>query len=190
MPGRGRIGPRRVRNRCNSVLSRPRETPYTATLYSDRDPHFDTASRGAILGLTLNTTRAEIVSAVLSGVTYEMKLNLEMLQSAGVRIARLRAIGGGAKSAVWTQRKADILGVPVAVLETTEAASLGVALLAGQAAGLVADLKAVLARAVRFAYVCDPDPGRAREYAERYDVYRDVYNLLKDVNHRLAALDR
>ena len=63
------------------------------------------------------------------GVTYEMKLNLEMLQSAGVRIARLRAIGGGAKSAVWTQRKADIMGVPIAVLETTEAASLGVALL-------------------------------------------------------------
>jgi xylulokinase len=82
------------------------------------------------------------------------------------------------------------MGVPVAVLETTEAASLGVALLAGQAAGLVADLKAALAGAVRFAYVCDPDPGRTREYAARYDVYRDVYSSLRDVNHRLAALDR
>jgi xylulokinase len=175
---------------CDSVPAAPEKLLILPHFTVTGTPHFDTASRGAILGLTLNTTRAEIVSAVLSGVTYEMKLNLEMLQSAGVGIARLRAIGGGAKSAVWTQRKADIMGVPVAVLETTEAASLGVALLAGQAAGLVADLKAALAGAVRFAYVCDPDPGRAREYAERYEVYRDVYSSLRDVNHRLAALDR
>ncbi|HRI87627.1 MAG TPA: FGGY-family carbohydrate kinase [Candidatus Hydrogenedentes bacterium] len=152
-------------------------------------PHFDTASRGAILGLTLNTTREEIVAAILSGVTYEMKLNLEVLQSAGTGISRLRAIGGGAKSRTWVQRKADIMGVPVAVLETTEAASLGVALLAGHAAGFIDDLREALANAVRISYVCDPDPVRSREYDARYSVYRDVYGALKDINHRLAALD-
>ncbi|MDZ4861013.1 MAG: FGGY-family carbohydrate kinase [Candidatus Hydrogenedentes bacterium] len=153
-------------------------------------PYFDTASRGAILGLTLNTTREEIVSAILSGVTYEMKLNLEVLQSAGTGITRLRAIGGGAKSRIWIQRKADIMGVPVAVLATTEAAALGVALLAGHAAGLVRDVRAALASAVRIEYVCDPDPLRSREYEKRYNVYRDVYGSLKDINHRLAAFDR
>ncbi|NUM53154.1 MAG: hypothetical protein HUU46_05880 [Candidatus Hydrogenedentes bacterium] len=175
---------------CDAVPADPEKLLILPHFTVTGTPHFDTASRGAILGLTLNTTRAEIVSAVLSGVTYEMKLNLEMLQSAGVGIARLRAVGGGAKSAVWTQRKADIMGVPVAVLETTEAASLGVALLAGQAAGLVTDVKAALAGAVKILYVCDPDARRSREYAERYAVYRDVYGALKDVNHRLAGLDK
>lgn len=174
---------------CGAVPADPEKLLILPHFTVTGTPHFDTASRGAILGLTLNTTRAEIVSAVLSGVTYEMKLNLEMLQSAGVGISRLRAIGGGAKSAVWTQRKADIMGVPVAVLETTEAAALGVALLAGQAAGLVPEVKAALAGAVKILYVCEPDERRSREYAERYAVYRDVYGALKDVNHRLAALD-
>ena len=175
---------------CDRIPAEPEKLLILPHFTVTGTPHFDTASRGAILGLTLNTTRPELVSAVLSGVTYEMKLNLEMLQSAGVGISRLRAIGGGAKSVVWTQRKADIMGIPVAVLETTEAASLGVALLAGQAAGLVTDLKAALGNAVRISYVCEPDTARAREYAERYGVYREVYEALKDINHRLAALDR
>lgn len=175
---------------CDSVPADPEKLLILPHFTVTGTPHFDTASRGAVLGLTLNTGRQEIVGAILSGVTYEMKLNLEMLQFAGVEISRLRAIGGGARSAVWIQRKADIMGVPVAVLATTEAAALGVALLAGQAAGLIADLKAALLGAVRIVYVCDPDPKRAQAFDERYRIYRDVYGSLKDVNHRLAALDR
>ena len=152
-------------------------------------PHFDTASRGAILGLTLQSTREQIVAAILSGVTYEMKLNLEMLQTAGVEITRLRAIGGGAKSRAWVQRKADIMGVPVAVLETTEAASLGVALLAGHAIGLLPDLKAVIDEVVTFAQVCEPDERRNRQFEERFGVYREVYASLMNINHQLAKLD-
>ena len=64
-------------------------------------PHFDVASRGAILGLTLQTRREEVVAALLSGVTYEMKLNLRLLQDSGVHIDRVRAVGGGAKSPLW-----------------------------------------------------------------------------------------
>ena len=70
------------------------------------------------------------------------------------------------------------------------AASLAVAFLAGQAAGLVPDLKSALDGAVRIQYVCEPDPRRAQEYAERYGVYREVYGALRDINHRLAALDK
>ena len=152
-------------------------------------PHFDTSSRGAILGLTLQTTRDQVVAAILSGVTYEMKLNLEMLQGAGVGIRRLRAVGGGAKSRVWVQRKADIMGIPVAVLETTEAASLGVALLAGTASGALPDIKSVLDQVVTIACVCEPDERRKQEFQERYAVYRNVYGALKEINHQIAAFD-
>lgn len=175
---------------CEQVPDKPESLVILPHFTVTGTPHFDTASRGAILGLTLQTTASDIVSAILSGVTYEMKLNLEMLQSAGIGIDKLRAVGGGAKSRVWVQRKADILGVPVAVLEISEAASLGVALLAGQAAGFIESLKETLETAVRIKFTCDPDPYRSREYAERYSVYRDVYGALSRINHRLAALDK
>ncbi len=152
-------------------------------------PYFDTASRGAILGLTLNTTREQIVSAVLSGVTYEMKLNLELLRSAGVEIGRLRAIGGGAKSRIWVQRKADIMGIPVAVLETTEAASLGAAMLAGKAAGIVKDLGEMAREVVRIKSVCEPDAKRHATYEKIFAVYRSLYPALRSINHALAVLD-
>lgn len=153
-------------------------------------PHFDTASRGAILGLTLNTKREEIVSAILSGVTYEMKLNLELLVQAGMNIRRLRAIGGGAKSPLWVQRKADILGLPVAVLENSEAAALGVAMLGGKAAGTIRDLGDMARAVVKVKRVMEPDERRHGIYEELYSVYRDLYPSVKSLNHRLAALQK
>src|SRR5205085_4933673 len=70
-------------------------------------PHFDTNSKGVIAGLRLSTTRGEIVRAVLEGVTYEMALNASVLGDCGAVIESFRAIGGGAKSPIWMQLKAD-----------------------------------------------------------------------------------
>jgi xylulokinase len=174
---------------CEGIPERPENLLILPHFTVTGTPHFDTSSRGAILGLTLQTRREEMVAAILSGVTYEMKLNLEMLQSAGVGITRLRAAGGGAKSRTWVQRKADIMGIPVAVLATTEAASLGMALLAGHAAGLVPDLRAAIQHAVRIEYSCEPNEERRRAFDKRYAIYRDVYPALKSINHRLAELE-
>lgn len=93
-------------------------------------PHFDTQTPGAILGLRLATTRGEILRALLEGVALEMRLNLEILEESGCAIRELRAIGGGAKSPVWTQLKADVTGRRITTLNVTEAGCLGVALLA------------------------------------------------------------
>ncbi|GMW00264.1 MAG: carbohydrate kinase [Candidatus Hydrogenedentota bacterium] len=150
-------------------------------------PHFDTQSRGAIVGLTLGTSRQELVGALLSGVTYEMKLNLEMLQGAGVQISQLRAAGGGAKSAVWVQRKADILGVPVAVLNTSEAASLGVAMLGGAATGLVSNIRDVIDNVVTILRIHEPDVHRVERFNEMFEMYKRLYPALKDLNHLLAS---
>ena len=72
-------------------------------------PHFDNHSRGAIMGLTLDTTRQDIVRAVLEGITYELRMCIDLLDEAGVPVDELRATGGGAKSAPWLQIKADIM---------------------------------------------------------------------------------
>ena len=149
-------------------------------------PHFDTRSRGAIVGLDLTTSRDAVISALLSGVTYEMKLNLEVFTSDGVELNQLRAVGGGAKSPVWLQRKADIMGLPVAVPSTTEAAALGVAMLAGAASGLVESVMDFAGRAIRIERTFEPDPPSVARYSERFAVYRQLYDALKGVNGQLA----
>ena len=145
---------------CGRIPSKPENLLILPHFTVTGTPYFDTESRGLIAGLTLNTTREEVVSAILSGVTYEMKLNLELLESSGVEIRRLRAIGGGAKSPVWIQRKADIMGIPIAVLETTEAPALGMAMLAGSVGGGAAKVRGMAERAVRISEVFDPEPSR------------------------------
>lgn len=152
-------------------------------------PYFDTASRGVIAGLTLNTSREEIVGAILSGLIYEMKLNLELLKNNGIAVDRMRMAGGGSKNPAVVQRNADILGIPIAVLKNTEAAALGVAMLGGIAAGMSADLKTMARQMVSLDHVYEPDATRNAAFEERFAIYRDMYRAMKSINHRLTSLE-
>lgn len=148
-------------------------------------PTFDTASKGAIVGLTFATTKTDLAKALLEGLTFELRLNLDLLRAGGVTIDELRAIGGGARSDLWVQLKADVLGVPVSVPRVTDAACWGAALLAGFGAGGYADLAQAVEAALRLEKRFVPDPARSARYAERYALYREVYPALKALNHRL-----
>jgi xylulokinase len=148
-------------------------------------PTFDTASKGAILGLTFATTKTEVAKAILEGLTFELRLNVDLLKDGGVRIDELRAIGGGARSELWLQLKADITGVPVVAPRITEAASWGAALLAGLGAGHFASVAEAAEETVHLDRWFEPDPERAARYEERYALYREVYPALKDIHHRM-----
>lgn len=148
-------------------------------------PTFDTASKGAILGLTFNTTRTDLAKAILEGLTYELRVNFDLLRDGGVTIDELRAIGGGARSALWTQLKADVLGVTVAVPRVTDAACWGAALLAGLGAGCYADLAQAAEAALHFDHRFTPDPARQTLYDQRYALYRQVYPAVSPINHLL-----
>jgi xylulokinase len=144
-------------------------------------PYFDAHSTGMVVGLTLNTTKKEFIKALLEGVSYEMKLNLELLRNAGIPVERLRAIGGGAKSPVWLRIKADIYGMPVETLSVSEAACFGAALLGRKAKEDIKDFGALVDDLVRVREVYEPDPERAKIYEERFAVYRRLYPALKTV---------
>ncbi|MCX7730958.1 MAG: FGGY family carbohydrate kinase [Candidatus Caldatribacterium sp.] len=144
-------------------------------------PYFDSHSAGMVVGLSLNTTKKEFTKALLEGVSYEMKLNLALLKEAGIGVARLRAIGGGAKSPVWLQLKADIYGIPVETLSVSEAACFGAALLGRKAKEGTADFAGLINDLVRVQRVYEPDLGRAKIYEERFAVYRRLYPALKNV---------
>jgi xylulokinase len=145
----------------------------------------DPYAKGAVLGLTLSTEKADLIKGMLEGITYEMRLNLDCLEEAGVTIRSLRAIGGGAKSALWLRLKANIFRRPVCSLSVSEAACLGAALLAGVAVGEYGSLAEAVGRTLRVKDTYEPDPAEADQYEERYQLYREIYPTLKDLMHRI-----
>ena len=148
-------------------------------------PWFDTASKGAILGLTFAATKKDFAKAILEGLTYELNINLELLRKGGVCIDELRAIGGGARSKSWLQLKADVTGIRVAVPEVTEAASWGAALLAGAGAGIFADAAQAAQDTLNIVERYEPNPQAVPRYGHRFELYREIYPTLVDLNHRL-----
>ncbi len=148
-------------------------------------PWMDAASKGAILGLNLSTTRGQIVKAMLDSVSYEIKLSLDAMEAAGIAIGELRAFGGGARSPLWLQVKADIYGKPVQAMDVAEAPCLGVAILAGLATGVFTSVDDALARMVRAAQTYQPDPAMVERYQERCELYQQIYPTLAAFNRRL-----
>jgi xylulokinase len=148
-------------------------------------PWFDPRAKGAIVGLTLGTGVDQILKALLDGITYEMRLNLDHLDTAGVPVQELRAIGGGAKSRTWMQLKANIFNRPVSALNISEAACLGAAMLAGVAAGVYRSLDEATAALVRVTETFTPKPAEVARYEEMYALYRDLYPTLRGFVHRL-----
>lgn len=145
-------------------------------------PWLDPLAKGAILGLTFDTGKRELVKAILEGVTYEMALNLEYMTKAGVEVEELRAIGGGAKSRAWLQLKADILGRPLSSLNVSEAAGLGAALLAGFGTGVYPSLEEATETIVRAKEVFTPREERVGQYRKRLAIYERIYPALRDIN--------
>ena len=112
-------------------------------LSGERTPHPDPLARGAFVGLTLRHGRGHLTRALLEGVAFGLKDSFSLIQAAGLSdIRQVRASGGGTKSALWRQILADVLGVELVTVNTTEGAAFGAALLAGVGAGNWADVPA------------------------------------------------
>jgi xylulokinase len=136
-------------------------------------PWLDTKQKGTLFGLSLDTQRSDIVKAMLDGICYEVRVNLEAMSNAGIEIAALRSIGGGTRSGRWMQLKADITGIPIEVTEVTEAGCLGAAFLAGLGSGVYgspADISTLIT--VRKTY--EPQEKQRRAYDEHYGVYVEL----------------
>ena len=148
-------------------------------------PWFDTASKGAILGLTFGTSKADLAKAILEGLTFELRINLDLLKEGQVDVDELRAIGGGARSDLWLQLKADITGIPVVVPRITEAACWGAALLAGAGAGHFPSAAKAAKEMLQLQRRIEPNPERQARYEARYALYREIYPTLNSIHHRM-----
>jgi xylulokinase len=139
-------------------------------------PYFDVSVKGAILGLDLSVKREEVMKALLEGVAFEIKLNLDILKQSGYEVKELRAIGGGARSKRHIQLKADVIGMPITILDVTEAGCMGVAMLA-KAALKEETISQIAKRWVR--PVSKVYPVNHHFYEEKFNSYKQLYPILK-----------
>lgn len=144
-------------------------------------PYMDSGSKAAILGLTLETTSADIYKALMEGVTYEILMNLEGVKSGSIEPEKLYATGGGASSKAWLQIKADILNRPIIALDAKEAGACGTCMLVGVAVGLYKDLYEAKKYFVKEKKTYMPNPEKAKQYAKYFEAYKSVYKNVRPI---------
>jgi len=142
-------------------------------------PTCDMNARAAIVGMSFSTTRHDIAKAFLEGLTFELRNNVDLMKSAGIRVDDLVAVGGGAKSPMWLQMRADILGAPLRTLKVREAACLGAAILASTAAGIYGSVDEGVGKTVRDEMIFNPQPDMRKIYDDRFRRYLALYPALK-----------
>ena len=144
-------------------------------------PYFDTGTKGAILGLRLTTKRGEFIRALLEGVALEMRLNLEILESSGFQIDVLRIVGGGAKSNVLSQLKADVTGKKVIIPDVKESGCLGAAMLAcsEHSKKPVSELSREW---VKIIDEIEPDADFSSIYTDKFGKYKELYHKIKEIH--------
>ena len=148
-------------------------------LQGERTPHADPDARGSFTGLSLRHDRAALVRAVLEGVAYGLRDSLELLRELGVTPEKGRVSGGGARSRLWLEIVASVLGLPVELTVVEEGSAYGAALLAGVAGGAFADAREAVEACVRARETVEPNPTWAAAYEQGYPRFRALYPALR-----------
>ena len=150
-------------------------------LMGERTPHLDATARGGWIGLTNSHRRADLIRALIEGVSYSQKDCLDIVESLGVGVASVRASGGGAKSPFWRQILADVFNKPVVTLESQEGSALGAALLAMVGTGEYAAVPEVCAAVIRENARVEPQPAVTPTYTKGHTTYQALYPALKNL---------
>lgn len=158
-------------------------------LTGERHPHTDPVARGAFVGLTLRHGLAHLVRAVMEGVAFGMRDLLELLHGLGVHPAEAVVSGGAANSPVWRQIVADVMGIPLYTVNTSEGGAFGAAILAAVGVGAWPDVPSACAQMVRREETIQPETPGVTSYNRLYPAFRDLYPALKPTFDALAAFE-
>ena len=153
-------------------------------------PEFDPFARGVFFGFTLNHGRAHFTRAIMEAVAFMIRRDLEGLSRLGVVANELRVLGGGAKSACWSQIKADTCNIPVVVPAQGEAAALGSVILAAVGIGLYADIPSAVRVMVSAGSPVEPRGANRTTYDAAYRLYVELYDSVKHLYPQSAKLAR
>ena len=155
-------------------------------LMGERSPINDPHARGCLLGMTMDTTRADLLQAVLEGVAFAMRDCLEVARAQGLEITQARLCGGGSRSPLWRTIFANVLGLPLELSETEQGPGYGAALLAMVGCGRFPDVQAAVDALVRPGAIVEPEPELTARYEERYRQFQRIYPACKELFARLG----
>ena len=150
-------------------------------LMGERSPINDTNARGTFIGMTMDTTRADMVQAVLEGVAFAIRDSVEVARSLGIDIRSSKICGGGAKSPLWQKIFANVLNIELEIPVSEQGPGMGGAMLAMVACGEYPSVKAACDALVSVAATVKPQPELVAKYENRYQQFRKIYPALKPI---------
>ncbi|HWS28600.1 MAG TPA: FGGY-family carbohydrate kinase [Clostridia bacterium] len=164
------------------VADRPSSVMVLPHFIGSGPPWNDLDSKGAIVGLTIDSTRHDIVKAIMDSLTYEFKINMFYYENWGFHFKEMRVVGGASNSSYWMQLKANILNRAVSTLKEKDAACLGAAILAMQSQGVYASAEAAVRACVGIDKVYLPNASQTESYEAAFQKYTHLYSSLKEFN--------
>lgn len=160
---------------------------YLPYLMGERSPHNNPDARAMFIGMSMDTTRADMTQAVLEGVAFAMRDCYEIARDLGIHITETKICGGGAKSPLWRKIMANVLNINVNIIESEEGPGLGGAMLATVACGEYASVQEAADKIVKVIGTEKPDPALAAKYDERYAKFKEIYPTVKALYDTLKA---
>lgn len=150
-------------------------------LMGERSPINDTNARGTFMGMTMDTSRADMMQAVLEGVAFAIRDSFEVARSLGLDIKTSKICGGGSKSPLWRTMFANILGIPLEILKVEQGPGYGGAMLAMVGCGEYESIQAVTEAFVEVETVIEPNPELMAKYEAKYQQWRQIYPSCKEL---------
>lgn len=151
----------------------------------EKTPVQDPLARGTLVGLTLTHTNAHVFRAVLEGISYGFYHHLVVLAEHGMTPTKARCANGGARSDLWKQVTADVLGISLEQVADHPGSSLGAAFCAGMGVGAFKEWNEI-ERFIKISTITKPNPENHIRYQKLFKLYREIYESLKDKFPRLA----
>ena len=156
---------------CNGLVMLPH-------LQGAMAPESNPKAKGVFYGFSLHHGKPHFIRSIMEAVAFAIKRNIDVLEDLGIKVTEIRSLGGGSKSPLWSQIKADVTERPVYTMQNEEAACLGAAMLAGVATGIYPNLKEAAAKMVQVNKRIEPQKDNTMVYQKAYRRYLDLYNSL------------
>jgi xylulokinase len=144
------------------------------------NPDVNPSAKGVFFGVGLESKKRHFIRAILEGIGYMLRENVEMIERTGIRVGQIRSLGGGSKSRLWSTIKADTCGKDIVTMEQTEATSVGAAILGLVTLGVYPTVDDACRVAVKTRDVYHPDSVKKAAYGAAYAKYLEVYEKLRD----------
>lgn len=159
---------------------------YLPYLMGERSPHNNPKARAMFIGMSMDTTRADMTQAVLEGVAFGLRDSLEVARSLGNHITSSRICGGGAKSPLWRRIIANVMNLKLEIVESEEGPAMGAAILAAVGCREYPDVETAAKQIVHVVETVEPEEELVRKYEERYQKFREIYPTVKALYDSLA----